>query len=78
GVLVDVLQSEQNAWFLHKRNRNMVVETTAPVEHDDRFRWLTLGQIRRLLHRDDVVLTSTPTTVKNRPLSCSMRSGPRR
>ncbi|MFD7658898.1 NDP-hexose 2,3-dehydratase family protein [Actinosynnema sp. NPDC059797] len=69
GVLVDVLQSEQNAWFLHKRNRNMVVETTAPVEHDDRFRWLTLGQIRRLLHRDDVVNMDARTVLSCLPVA---------
>src|SRR5262249_17485966 len=31
GVLVDALQSEQGAWFLHKRNRNMVVEVTDDI-----------------------------------------------
>ncbi|MGM1064042.1 NDP-hexose 2,3-dehydratase family protein [Saccharothrix sp. Mg75] len=67
GVLVDVLQSEQNAWFLHKRNRNMVVETTEPVEHDDRFRWLTLGQVWRLLHRDDVVNMDARTVLSCLP-----------
>ncbi len=54
-VLVDVLQSEQGSWFLHKRNRNMVVEATGDVaEHPD-FCWLTIGQIRRLLAGDNLV-----------------------
>ncbi|MFF5187983.1 NDP-hexose 2,3-dehydratase family protein [Streptomyces sp. NPDC000345] len=54
-VLVDVLQSEPGSWFLGKRNRNMVVETTGEVpEHED-FRWLTAGELRALLHRDNVV-----------------------
>src|SRR5262249_27979240 len=54
-VLVDSLQSERAAWFLRKRNRHLVIEVTGPVpEHDD-FRWLTLGQLRRLLRRDRVV-----------------------
>jgi oxidase EvaA len=54
-VLVDSLQSEQGAWFLHKRNRNMVVEITEDVEPQPDFCWLTLGQIHRLLERDNLV-----------------------
>ncbi|GAA2463656.1 NDP-hexose 2,3-dehydratase family protein [Winogradskya humida] len=54
-VLVDVLQSEQGSWFLHKRNRNMIVEVTEDVpEHPD-FCWLTLAQVRRLLRADNVI-----------------------
>ncbi len=54
-VLVDVLQSEQGAWFHLKRNRNIVVEVTGDVPVGDDFCWLTLGQIRRLLRRRSVV-----------------------
>ncbi|EDY42539.2 NDP-hexose 2,3-dehydratase family protein [Streptomyces sp. SPB074] len=54
-VLADVRQSEQGAWFLRKRNRNMVVETSGDVEVLDGFRWFTLGQVYRLLARDDLV-----------------------
>jgi oxidase EvaA len=54
-VLVDVLQSEQGAWFLGKRNRNIVVQVAGEVpEHED-FRWLTLHQIRKLLSTDNLV-----------------------
>ncbi|MGW9408505.1 NDP-hexose 2,3-dehydratase family protein [Streptomyces diastaticus] len=54
-VLLDVLQSEHGSYFLHKRNRHMVVETQEDIpEHED-FRWLTLGQIHRLLRRDHLV-----------------------
>ncbi|GGQ19730.1 NDP-hexose 2,3-dehydratase family protein [Streptosporangium pseudovulgare] len=68
AVLVDVLQSEQGSWFLRKRNRNMVVETTGDVpEHPD-FRWLTLGQIHRLLRRDNVINMDARTV-----LSCIPR-----
>ncbi|MFI9630379.1 alpha/beta fold hydrolase [Streptomyces sp. NPDC052042] len=58
-VLADSIQSEQADWFLHKRNRNMVVETDSVVDADDSFRWLTLGQIRRLMLRDDLVNMDT-------------------
>jgi oxidase EvaA len=54
-LLVDSLQSERSAWFLRKRNRHMVVETTGGVpEHED-FCWLTLGQLRALMHRDNIL-----------------------
>ncbi|MGK5628340.1 NDP-hexose 2,3-dehydratase family protein [Streptomyces sp. URMC 123] len=58
-VLVDAIQSEQADWFLHKRNRNMVVEIDSDLAAHDSFRWLTLGQIRRLLRRDDLVNMDT-------------------
>ncbi|MGH3701033.1 MAG: NDP-hexose 2,3-dehydratase family protein [Pseudonocardiaceae bacterium] len=54
-VLADVLQSEQGAWFLHKRNRNMIVETDENVPLDDDFCWLTLAQIRQLLRIPNLV-----------------------
>ncbi|MBQ1097257.1 NDP-hexose 2,3-dehydratase family protein [Streptomyces sp. b94] len=54
-VLADSLQSEQGSWFAGKRNRNIVVEVSEEVEAGEGFRWLTLGQIHRLLAQDDVV-----------------------
>jgi oxidase EvaA len=54
-VLFDGLQSEQGSWFLHKRNRNIVVETEDDVPPDEDFCWLTLGQIHRLLRLDHMV-----------------------
>ncbi|MFG2142419.1 alpha/beta fold hydrolase [Streptomyces sp. NPDC048650] len=56
-VLVDSLQSEQAEWFLAKRNRNMIVELAPDdaVDTGEDFRWMTLGQIRRLLLLDNVV-----------------------
>lgn len=54
-VLVDVLQSEQGAWFLGKRNRNIVVEATEEVPLHEDFRWMTLGEIHQLLELDNVV-----------------------
>ncbi|XVQ84291.1 NDP-hexose 2,3-dehydratase family protein [Microbispora siamensis] len=63
-VLVDVLQSEQGAWFHHKRNRNVVIEVTdedVPVHPD--FCWLTLGQINRLLRRPNILNMDTRTVL---------------
>lgn len=56
-VLVDVLQSEQGGRFLRKRNRNIVIEV-GPDELTDvgeDYIWLTLGQIQRLLRRDNTI-----------------------
>ncbi|MCN0179059.1 NDP-hexose 2,3-dehydratase family protein [Salinispora arenicola] len=54
-VLFDGLQSEQGSWFLHKRNRHIVVETDEDVQVDEDFCWLTLGQLHRLLLLDHMV-----------------------
>ncbi|MGW2302741.1 NDP-hexose 2,3-dehydratase family protein [Streptomyces sp. NPDC001809] len=70
-VLADVRQSEQGAWFFRKRNRNMVVEVREPVVVRDGFRWMTLGQIHRLLALDDVVNMDARTV-----LSCLPLEGP--
>ncbi|MFD1049298.1 NDP-hexose 2,3-dehydratase family protein, partial [Kibdelosporangium lantanae] len=72
-VLVDVLQSEQGSWFLHKRNRNMMVEIFDDLPPHEDFRWLTLGQIRRLLRLPHMVNMDARTV-----LSCvpSAFSGP--
>lgn len=70
-VLVDVRQSEQGSWFYQKRNRNMVVEVTEEIEVLDGFRWLTLGQIHRLLAMDDVVNMDSRTV-----LACMPFTGP--
>ncbi|MCW2933723.1 MAG: hypothetical protein JWM19_4685 [Actinomycetia bacterium] len=56
GILVDRLLSEHASWYLHKRNRNMIVEI--PPDEDiplrDDFTWLTLGQVRHQLANGNV------------------------
>jgi oxidase EvaA len=75
-VLVDMLQSEHGSWFLQKRNRNMVVEVTGDVVADDGFCWLTLGQLRSLLRRDNVVNMDTRSVLGCLPLHPPMPGGP--
>ncbi|MEU8552276.1 NDP-hexose 2,3-dehydratase family protein [Streptomyces roseoverticillatus] len=67
-VLYDSLQSEQGAWFLRKRNRNMVVEATGDVPDHEDFRWLTIGQIHQLLQQDNVVNMDARTVLACIPL----------
>ncbi len=68
-VLVDALQSEQGAWFLHKRNRNMVVEVTEDVPVLDDFCWLTLAQLHELLHVDNLVNMDARTVLSGIPFA---------
>ena len=67
-VLVDVLQSEQGSWFLGKQNRNMVLEVTEDIEHDDDFAWLTLGQIYELMRHPNLVNMDTRTVLACLPI----------
>ncbi|MHC1791702.1 NDP-hexose 2,3-dehydratase family protein [Solidesulfovibrio sp.] len=68
-VLLDQLQPEQGARFLRKRNRNMVVVVDEPVPPHEDFRWLTLGQIKALLARDNIVNMDARTVVSLIPLA---------
>lgn len=68
-VLLDQLQPEQGARFLSKRNRNMVVALDGEVPVHEDFRWLTLGQIKALLARDNIVNMDARTVVSLIPLA---------
>lgn len=65
--LFDSLQSEQGAWFLRKRNRNVVVEAIGDVPGHDDFVWLTLGQLYRLMHDDNVLNMDARTVLAQIP-----------
>ncbi|NJP64825.1 NDP-hexose 2,3-dehydratase family protein [Streptomyces spiramenti] len=75
-LITDVRQSEQAAWFLRKANRNMVVETTEDVELLGGFRWLTLGQLHRLLRENNVVNMDTRTVLSCLPFCDPGAAGP--
>ena len=49
-ILVDQLQSEQGGRFLHKRNRNIIIEVKEDIHVYDQFIWLTLSQIKTLIN----------------------------
>jgi oxidase EvaA len=69
-VLVDVLQSEQGAWFWRKHNRNMVVQVTEDVPQHEDFHWLTLDQLRKLLWINDLVNMDVRTVLGCMPMTC--------
>lgn len=64
-VLVDQLQSEQGARFLHKRNRNIIVEVDEQEELEVKngFIWVSLGQIKELLRYPNVVNMDSRTVI---------------
>ncbi len=66
-VLLDQLQSEQGARFLHKRNRNIIVEIDEDLAPDPDFAWLTLGQIKHLMTHDNLVNMDLRTVVAGIP-----------
>ncbi|RAY12718.1 NDP-hexose 2,3-dehydratase [Actinomadura craniellae] len=68
-VLADVRQSEQGSAFHRKRNRNIVVEVPEDVEVADGFRWLTLGQLHRLLAAEDLINMDARTVLSCLPFA---------
>ncbi|WP_344679053.1 NDP-hexose 2,3-dehydratase family protein, partial [Saccharopolyspora taberi] len=62
-VLSDVLQSEQGSWFLHKRNRNMIVEIDEDVPVLDGFRWVSEPEMSELLRIDNLVNMDSRTVL---------------
>jgi oxidase EvaA len=67
-ILIDQLQSEQGGRFLRKRNRNMVVEVVENIEVPENFFWLTLGEIKKLLHINNFVNMDARSVISTIPL----------
>jgi len=68
-IIVDQLQSEQSSRFLKKRNRNIIIECTEDIEVSPAHIWLTLGQIKKLMHFDNLVNMDTRTVLSCIPYS---------
>ncbi|WP_188986760.1 NDP-hexose 2,3-dehydratase family protein [Saccharopolyspora thermophila] len=68
-VLVDALQSEQGSWFLRKRNRNMVIETTEDIPLHEDFCWLSIGQLHELMRIDNLVNMDARTVLSCIPFA---------
>ena len=62
-ILVDQLQSEQGGRFLHKRNRNIIIEVKDEIHVHDQFIWLTLNQIKTLINHDNLVNMDTRSVI---------------
>ena len=80
SCLVDQLQTEQGSRFLKKRNRNMIVDVgehqAVPVLDD--FRWLTLGEIKKLHRTENLVNMDAKSVISCIPYfrSTAPESGP--
>ena len=62
-ILVDQIQSEQASRFYKKRNRNMIICVADDVPVLPNFKWMTLGQIKRLMAIDNLVNMDTHTVL---------------
>ncbi len=62
-IIVDQIQSEQSSRFLKKRNRNVILMTDQVLEEPDSHRWMTLLQIKEMMHHDNLVNMDTRTVL---------------
>lgn len=67
-VIYDQIQSEQAARFYRKRNRNMIMIVNEDFELYSNFRWMSLGQIKKLMEFDNLVNMDTRTVLSGIPL----------
>ncbi len=66
-ILLDQLQSEQGARFLKKRNRNIIIRIEEELPVYENFTWLTLAQVKKLMHYDNLVNMDTRTVISGIP-----------
>ena len=67
NVIYDQIQSEQATRFFKKRNRNMIMIVDDDFEIFSNFRWMTLGQIKKLMEVDNLVNMDTRTVLSGIP-----------
>lgn len=67
-ILVDQLQSEQSSRFLKKRNRNMIVMVDHDIEETEKFKWISMAQLKDLMRYDNLVNMDTRTVISCLPL----------
>lgn len=67
NVIYDQIQSEQSSRFYQKRNRNIIIKVDDDVEVLDSFRWMTLGQIKRMMDEDNLINMDTRTVLSGLP-----------
>lgn len=62
-IVVDQIQSEQSSRFYKKRNRNIIIRVEEEIEVLPSHRWMTLGQIKRLMREENLVNMDTRTVL---------------
>lgn len=73
-VIYDQIQSEQATRFYKKRNRNMIMIVNEEIEIYPNFRWMTLGQVKKLMEVDNLVNMDTRTVLSGIPLVTQLLS----
>ena len=68
-IVADQIQSEQSSRFLKKRNRNIILRVEEDVPALPSHRWMTLGQLKRLMREDNLVNMDTRTVLSCIPFS---------
>lgn len=68
-IIVDQIQSEQSSRFYKKRNRNIILRVEEEIPELPTHRWMTLGQIKRLMREDNLVNMDTRTVLSCIPFS---------
>lgn len=68
-IVVDQIQSEQSSRFYKKRNRNIIIRLEEDVPVLPSHRWMTLGQIKKLMREDNLVNMDTRTVLSCVPFS---------
>lgn len=66
-VIYDQIQSEQATRFYKKRNRNIIMIVDDELEVFSKFKWMTLGQIKKLMEVDNLVNMDTRTVLSGIP-----------
>ena len=62
-IIYNQLQSEQGARFLKKLNRNIIIKVKEDIKLERDFIWLTLGQIKKLSLKNNIINMDTRTVV---------------
>lgn len=62
-IVVDQIQSEQSSRFYKKRNRNIIICVEEEIEVISSHRWVTLGQLKKLMRIDNLVNMDTRTVI---------------
>lgn len=68
-IVADQIQSEQSSRFYKKRNRNIMIRVEEDIPLLPSHRWMTLGQIKRLMQEDNLVNMDTRTVLSCIPFS---------
>jgi len=71
NVIYDQIQSEQASRFYKKRNRNIIMQIDEEIEVYRNFKWMTLGQIKKLMEIDNLINMDTRTVLSGIPLVTS-------